>query len=108
MGPIVPDLRRNYLQGSEAPGAFLSAGLPNISGNLNGYGSIRGAPPEGANGAFRRIAPSKSPSTDSFDGPIMGYSNLVFDASLANPIYGNSTTVQPPSYAVRYLMRARP
>lgn len=52
-----------------------------------------------------------------FAGPVYGYpsgaqndrpaNSLNFDASRSNLIYGNSTTVQPESYVVYYIIRMK-
>lgn len=83
-------------------GTTVEAGLPNIKGGFNpSYGSFMwakgtnsGAFGDPSGGAHEHYTNSY---TDDFDAPT-GTAGLVFDASFSNPIYGNSTTVQPPAY----------
>lgn len=79
-------------------GTTVEAGLPNITGTTTGlYGEISMA---GESGALLSYS-SKSKSTrESWETG----KQLMFDASRSNPIYGASTTVQPPAYCT-YLWR---
>ena len=74
-------------------GETISAGLPNITG-LNGGVRVSATSAE-VSGAFYR---DKSASKASLVEP-EGHT-ISFDASRSNPIYGKSTTVQPPAYKV--------
>lgn len=67
------------------------SGLPNITGNTNGV-MYKGA--YNATGAFK--LGSTVTTSDPYNGASNVY-NLNFDASLSNPIYGGSDTVQPNS-----------
>ena len=70
-------------------GKYYKAGLPNIVGEHNGNPWIS----EGS-GAFKvSSVTSTIPS-----GEVTGKNNVIFDASLYNPIYGRSITVQPESH----------
>jgi len=70
-------------------GDYISAGLPNITGES----SIHNNPNYTTTGAFSVTDTNKIGSAISaYDS----FVNLTFDASLSNPIYGNSDTVQPP------------
>lgn len=105
---IVPNLNGRVLQGSNTPNTFISAGLPNITGNILVCKYADNTPmlrDEGT-GAFSR--------PDNTAGVTHGWgtewrsnvtttpSNFTFNASKSNSIYGNSTTVQPPAYTVKY------
>lgn len=93
---------------SEA-GTQRNAGLPNITGRRvamwgGGDYSQRGSY---TTGCFKFDAdPNVSPTVNSEnwnnDGKGTGFA---FDASLSNPIYGSSNTVQPPAYMVRAWVR---
>lgn len=92
----VPDYRNRFLEGSTSPNKYIEAGLPNITGYI-GAGWMSGA------GAFKNYQywgvsgdGHGYPSTDSCS----------FDASRSSPIYGKSTTVQPPAATVRWLIKA--
>lgn len=86
-------------------GTTVEAELPNITGEMqprssnnegNIFGAIRSADKSfniKRNGGNSGTSPLNIPVDDSF------YADLVtFDASRSNPIYGASTTVQPPAY----------
>ena len=100
-----PDLRNQFLMGAgvNSKGDFVSAGLPNITGFVS---LANGADVDSAAGAFlvgsRTDANGKIDSDPSASGR---HDDFEFDASKSNPIYGNSTTVQPPAYVVYYIMR---
>ena len=88
------------LQGADndhGAGTTIEAGLPNITGESQ----INAAVGTDYTGAFYK----------SDDKTIGSYSNtgtapsLSFNASLSNPIYGNSDTVQPPAYFVNIFRR---
>lgn len=100
----VPDLRGRFLQmvsADAAIGDMKDAGLPNITGSQETGHSLGLFGPEGT-GAFRKHS--------SYGGSVAGASGsyskgFTFDASRSNPIYGNSTTVQPPSMLVNYFIK---
>lgn len=92
----LPDYRNRFLEGSGAAGTVLEAGLPNITGFVCG-GWMSGT------GAF---APHGYVNV-SGDGH--GYppsDSCTFDASRCSPIYGRSSTVQPPAVTVKYFIKA--
>lgn len=98
----VPDYRNRFLEGSSTPGTIMEAGLPNITGTFQGssgfYHSF-------SNGAFT------STRSDYDDSAYLGNGKwrhpiFSFNASNSNPIYGKSTTVQPPAVTVRWLIKA--
>ena len=84
----LPNLINKFAQGSTTVGTVKSAGLPNITGQT-GYRFGGG----GTSGCFIAGAAVNcgdwyTPHTNT---------QLEFDASQSNSIYGNSTTVQPPA-----------
>lgn len=92
---VLPDYRNRFIEGGDSVGT-MAAGLPNITGYIqNTTGNQPGAFAT-VNGAFtgemsgQWIATSSSASTT-------GYGKVNFNASNSNSIYGNSSTVQPPS-----------
>lgn len=92
----LPDYRNRFLEGSGAAGTVMEAGLPNITGWIcggwmSGSGSFQNAGYVYASGDGRGY-----PSSDS----------CIFNASRSSPIYGRSTTVQPPAVTVRYFIKA--
>lgn len=113
-----PNLTGRFLEGVTSASAAKkthAAGLPNLTGRTShsfGWANplIQGL--IGANGG-----------TGVFSGPHTGYDcntiqqsdnvypngspYIYFDASKCNSIYGNSTTVQPESYTVLYIMKIK-
>ena len=92
---------------AEEAGTRRSAGLPNITGSIWNftYASIEAAQQEYQceEGAFKRS--DKHEGVGYGSSGITGYDGFTLDASLSNPIYGASTTVQPPAYIVRAWVR---
>ncbi len=95
-------------------GTKLEAGLPNITGYAYTRGVVSDNPikqsvifDNGAGGAFS-VLNDVSEYTSFFDILTKNGENnsakLSFNASSSNPIYGNSTTVQPPAYCM-YIWR---
>ena len=101
-----------YFKNSDSPGAYVEAGLPNIEGEVY-YENSTGVPsqmygltrsPEGFQygGCFTKGTQVGSSRVATTTGT--SYSARL-DASLSNPIYGNSDTVQPPGVnAVVYMV----
>lgn len=76
-------------------GKSYNAGLPNIEGAFSG---IEGSGPT-VTGAFYNTGISYNGASAGTGDVLVG-----FDASLSNPIYGNSDTVQPEAVALRYFV----
>lgn len=93
------------LQGAASgAGETIEAGLPNINGNILGYGDRMGF--GGEDGAFS--ATHKQSRIPSMGDEVPGYTSDVrieFDASRSNAIYGKSSTVQPQAYKVHFWIR---
>lgn len=87
--------------GGHSVGAYVDAGLPNITGDAKdiycGYGSSN------SDGAFRNYANNFKYDWKSGSGVQFG--DFVFNASLSNSIYGRSGTVQPAAYYVNIWQR---
>lgn len=104
----VPDLRDKFPQGASGAntvGTIKEAGLPNITGEtkyLSAGVVWNGAP----SGAFRGYASDGTKVTNVSNTGSADAHYFVFDASLSNPIYGSSDTVQPPAVCVNYIIRA--
>ena len=101
----LPDLRDRFLEGAgtNAIGRYLSAGLPNITGDSNvaAYWDNRSQQTgcylksKDWSQTFSLIAKSGNMSSKVF----------VFDANSSNTTYGSSSTVQPKSMVVQYLIK---
>ena len=90
----LPNLIGKVPWGSTSVGTVLDAGLPNITGFLgDSYG------PSGSfynvSGAFRGRSSGKRFSRTEDNNP--SKKDVDFNASWSNPIYGKSSTVQPPA-----------
>lgn len=95
---------------SEA-GTQRSAGLPNITGyRVAKWGGADDGHRSYYSGCFKQDRDTNMPPTTNAadwngeNGEIVG-TGFGFDASLSNPIYGASNTVQPPAYMVRAWVR---
>lgn len=97
----LPDFRNRTLWGASDFG-YIEAGLPNITGYVYSV-SEQFAESGSCGGAFEKKANS-SAKTPSFTGNGSD-GRFNFDASRSSSIYGNSTTVQPPSVKVRVKTR---
>lgn len=94
-----PNFINRTIWGATTAGAIKEAGLPNIKGSLKIYHvSIS---------EVQEAISAQSFRTDIGAGSVNGYygSTVTFDASLSNPIYGNSETVQPPAISVRMMIK---
>lgn len=87
---------------THAAGTTVDAGLPNITGTGGSY-MIGIWNDDASSGAISRTQGGGGGySLNSGGGDFF---NENFDASQSNPIYGNSTTVQPPAYIVNIWQR---
>lgn len=93
---------------AHAAGTTVEAGLPNITGSLIET-EAENSPFRGSKASLSKSGALKFTEVNTDWG---GYSslsgsayNIKFDASLSNPIYGRSTTVQPAAYYVHIWRR---
>ena len=78
-------------------GLTVSAGLPNITGQiLNGLRDI-----SSCSGAFKNVSSLANEGAEHSSAK----GGVAFNASLSNPIYGNSTTVQPEAIQYPYFIQ---
>lgn len=79
---------------NNADGRTIEAGLPNITGSINNtYGDGKSG-----SGAFYAASGNTKSNRDSWSSVSNGIYKM--DASRSSPVYGKSTTVQPPAIAV--------
>lgn len=78
----------------------IAAGLPNIKGSVFIDGNNNPTNFSGAFKAGNTVYAYRNSNSSHENIPAVD-----FDASLSNPIYGNSTTVQPPAYVVNVWRR---
>ena len=106
VGSTVPNLNGRFLEGTTGTNVRTTkaAGLPNITGKFNairrGWGESTPTVSGAFSGATKWAGNLKGASSDDWG------STYTFDASKSNSIYGASTTVQPPSYLVRFYIKA--
>lgn len=93
---VLPDYRNRFIQGGDIV-AIQSAGLPNVIGHttLGGIYSVIDA-----NGALRDTKMVKNASASHYNVGVAQTATIDFNANSSNPIYGNSSTVQPASIAL--------
>lgn len=114
----IPNLKGRVLQGADTViGELIEAGLPNIKGEIktnDSYGAIQGYYPSGY-GAYK----VKRKGNAAWQGAVQSTFDLEFDASKGETktdgtlkteyephVYGNSDTVQPPAFTVRWIIKA--
>jgi len=99
-----------FLEGSDTAGTAHAAGLPNIEGEfLPGGASVTiGFSTSGTQSGALGIKDIGSGQLFGSTSNSYPRNSLTFDASESNAIYGNSTTVQPNSSTVRYLIKFLP
>lgn len=96
----IPDynVTKRFLQPGSDVGTQIAAGLPNITGSV----TTTGANLSGASGAFTAGTSAKN-RDDVLD--TNGNKVLTFTASRCSSVYGNSSTVQPPSQIVHLCIK---
>lgn len=96
----LPNLNGRFLEGTTytgSVGTYHSAGLPNITGQINKLPTPWNGLLYKQNGALKPV----NVGDKAYGGNSNGSNfRLELDASGANEIFGNSTTVQPPSMAL--------
>jgi microcystin-dependent protein len=92
-----------FPEGSTVAGTVKQPGLPNIEGEYKSNDTAAYA--QSATGAFDITTVPAYQSGFWVDGG-SGPKALSFDASLSNPIYGASNTVQPYSLTTRFIIKA--
>ena len=102
----LPDFRGRAIWGSDSAG-YLVAGLPNLTGGVSRIGLGIAGSAATFSGVYKGSSSGNNNPMqggwDNTEGYFNGYLN--FDASKSNNIYGNSSTVQPPSIKVRVYTR---
>lgn len=100
---IVPNLVGRFLEGANANvGTYKDAGLPNITGSIGVAIGVKNT----ATGAFYNdgeAGKSKTHGAGFVDEFFTA--TKVFDASRSSSIYGKSSTVQPDSFTVNYIIK---
>jgi len=96
----LPNLNGRFFEGTTytgSVGTYHSAGLPNITGQINKLPTPWNGLLYEQNGALKPVNVGDKAYSGNSNGSNF---RLELDASGANEIFGNSTTVQPPSMAL--------
>ena len=88
----LPRTKYSFIGLTDNVGNYVEPGLPNITGEVSNLYLANTNPAN--TGALKM---KNSTSTKASTGSGSSYNILSLDASLSSPIYGNSTTVQPPA-----------
>ena len=105
----LPNVLDKYPQGAQTAGTVKAAGLPDITGRISVNTYNYRLPYLGAetSGAFERESDiTISSASGSTSTTINAPQAAKFKASNSNSIYGNSTTVTPPTLTVRWIIKA--
>ena len=97
----LPNLTDRFIEGSTTAGSVKAAGIPNITGSLEGATTLNVAI-DGALGWEQTDATNYSMT---YQSGSMRYGAITFNASNSDSIYGNSATVQPPAVTMRYIIK---
>ena len=102
VGSTVPNINGRFLEGTTGTNvrSTKAAGLPNITGYFTSGSWIQYT--SELSGAFYNNDGSYGIGGNKGDGRLRAY----FDASRCSSVYGKSSTVQPPSYLVRFYIKA--
>lgn len=98
-----------YIKGADSVdnvGTYLSAGLPNIEGNVRTGTRKVDEIAEYATDAFKITSYGVASNVYSDGSNAYRYQDVSFDASLSNSIYGSSETVQPESMTGIWVIKA--
>ena len=96
----LPNMNGRFAEGSNSPGQYKSAGLPNITGTTQTNDDT-----SAVGGAFRVERPFGTDNHAILSYQVVNEYQVSFDASRSNPIYGNSSTVQPNSVTFVYAIK---
>lgn len=96
----LPNMNGRFAEGSNSPGQYKSAGLPNITGTTQTNDDT-----SAVGGAFRVERPFGTDNHATLWYQLINEYQVSFDASRSNPIYGNSPTVQPNSVTFVYAIK---
>ena len=98
----LPNSIGRFAEGAATSGSYKSAGLPNITGTI-AIGNLCYLDAE-TKGVFVTNGISTIQSNSAMGGTNR-FNKVEFYASYSNSIYGNSSTVQPSSFTVRYIIK---
>lgn len=100
----LPDYRNRFVMGANTAsevGTYLESGAPNITGSHGGH-AFKYGDRYNTEGAYYGTDTSNGGAGD---GGNTGVYQMGFDASLCNPIYGASDTIQPPAGKALWIIK---
>ena len=98
----LPNSIGRFAEGASTSGSYKSAGLPNITGDIGNILGIRANHSDGA--LFSTSANNAWYVQEAVNGGTAQYA-FSFNANKSSSIYGKSTTVQPNSFTVKYIIK---
>ena len=98
----LPNTIGRFAEGAATSGSYHEAGLPNITGDMGNMLGIGGGNSDGA--LFITSASNSWWVQGQTNGGTSQYA-FSFNANKSSTIYGNSDTVQPNSFNVRYIIK---
>lgn len=103
----LPNLIDKFIQGSATAGVTIDAGLPNITGGfmIDPASYASAVRVKDYHGAFAATTNGNINNFQTSGSYVADY-GINFDASRSNPIYGASTTVQPPAVTMLPCIKA--
>ena len=107
----LPNSIGRFAEGAATSGSYKSAGLPNITGDIAAFNNYWFAVANRQVGALYTDNPTTTDAsryanmTSTVMDNTRGASKVNFDASKSNTLYGLSTTVQPNSFTIRYIIK---
>lgn len=111
----LPNYTDKFLEGSTTAGTIKNAGLPNITGHFDGWGTAQvnhgsygTSVTHSSNNCIGQHTTSDAQKM-SFNVTSNNNRDLLvgfaFNAGKSNSIYGNSSTVQPPAITVKFIIK---
>lgn len=103
----LPNLVSKFIEGGSVSGESKTAGLPNLTGWWRGneWGAYNSEETAGATKHKRLQYEDTFESVDTSSTGKNRYTEVDFNASRCNAIYGNSDTVQPPAIIMQYIIK---
>ena len=98
----LPNTIGRFAEGAATSGSYKSAGLPNITGEI---GSFHTNNYSDTGQALYHTSNYQQDMSYNVRDTADSFFNIVFNANKSNSIYGNSNTVQPNSFTVRYIIK---
>ena len=96
----LPNMNGRFAEGSNSPGQYKSAGLPNITGTTQTNDDT-----SAVGGAFRVERPFGTDNHATLWYQVINEYQVSFDASRSSAVYGRSSTVQPNALNMNFIIK---